>query len=206
MNFKYYDLLSSLVTGVIVCISINYAFELNFDYDAIPLLAIAYIVGYFINSISALCENTFYKIMGGMPSDVLLTPIEGISYTGYKRIKFYQPDRVIELLKDELHDQNPSKGKMFGKAMSYSNSDSSTRVPDFNAQYAFSRALLTTVIILGVIWGFQLYNELWYWFILIILLYLSYRRCKERGYYYAREVLIEYLHNKEIEKKNTLIH
>ena len=90
--------------------------------------------------------------------------------------------------------------------MSYSNSDSSTRVPDFNAQYAFSRALLTTVIILGVIWGFQLYNELWYWFILIILLYLSYRRCKERGYYYAREVLIEYLHNKEIEKKNTLIH
>ena len=86
MNFKYYDLLSSLVTGVIVCISINYAFELNFDYDAIPLLAIAYIVGYFINSISALCENTFYKIMGGMPSDVLLTPIEGISYTGYKRI------------------------------------------------------------------------------------------------------------------------
>lgn len=201
MNFKYYDLLSSLVTGIIVCISVNTSFDLNFDYDAVPLLAAAYIAGYFINAISALCENTYYKLMGGMPSDVLLSPIEGCEYTGYKRIRFYQAKRAIELLKQDLHDQNPSKRKMFGKAMSYSNGDSSTRVPDFNAQYAFSRSILTTVVLLAIIWGYDLYCKWWYWLTFIVLLYLSYRRCKERGYYYAKEVLTEYIHKKESKTK-----
>lgn len=197
MNFKYYDLLSSLVTGIIVCISVNIVFGLNIKLDAVPILAVAYVVGYFINSISALLEKVYYFLMGGMPSDVLLTPIDGCKFTGYKRIKFYQVDKAIKLLKEELHDENASQGKMFSKAMSYSNGDSSTRVPDFNAQYAFSRVLLTSIIILAIIWSLKFYNCSWYWVVVITLLYLSFRRCKERGYYYAREVLTEYIHKKE---------
>lgn len=197
MNFKYYDLLSCLVSGILICCSLNLVFDLHFDYEAVTLLGVAYVVGYFINTISALCESTYYKLMGGKPSDVLLSPKEGVSYTGYGRIKFYQTDKAIQLLKKELNDPNASLGKMFGKAMSYSNSDSSTRVPDFNAQYAFSRVMLTTIILLSILWSICYYSCWWYWLIVVFLLFLSYKRCKERGYYYAREVLIEYIHIKE---------
>lgn len=199
MNFKYHDLLSSLVTGVVVCISVNIVFELNLKYDVVPLLAVAYVIGYFINALSALCEKYFYKLIGGIPSDVLLTPIEGQSYTGYKRIKFYQTGKVVSLLKIELNDQNADCGKMFSKAMSYSNGDKSTRVPDFNAQYVFSRVLLTVIIILTIIWSFNFYRNCLFWLMVVITFYLAFRRCKELGFYYAREVLIEYIHKKEVQ-------
>lgn len=196
MNFKYYDLMSSLVTGVLIAVSINFIFDLGFEYDAIPLMAVAYVMGYFINAINALLEKIYYWTMGGMPSDVLLTPVNGCSYTGYKRIKFYETDHVIELLKTELNDNNPSLGKMFGRAMSYSNDDKDTRVPDFNAQYAFSRVILTTSIILSVLWLVHYYDVWWMWLLVIFVVYMSWRRCKERGFYYAREVLTVYLRKK----------
>lgn len=64
MNFKYYDLMSSIVSGVIVAVSLNIVFDLGYTYDALPLMAVAYIIGYFINGLSSLLENTYYKTMG----------------------------------------------------------------------------------------------------------------------------------------------
>lgn len=196
MNFKYYDLMSSLVSGVIVAVSFNIIFDLGYTYDVIPLLAVAYIIGYFINGLSSLLENTYYKTMGGMPSSILLTPIDGQNYTGYKRVKFYEACMAIDLLKAELGDCNASLGKIFERAMSYSNDDDKTRVPDFNAQYAFSRVLLTTSLLLSVLWLSQYYSEWWMWLLAIFIIYMSWRRCKERGYYYAKEVLTVYLRKK----------
>lgn len=196
MNFKYYDLMSSIVSGVIVAVSLNIVFDLGYTYDALPLMAVAYIIGYFINGLSSLLENTYYKTMGGMPSNILLTPIDGQNYTGYKRVKFYEACKAIDFLKAELGDNNASLGKMFGRAMSYSNDDDKTRVPDFNAQYAFSRVLLTTSLLLSVLWLSQNYLEWWMWLLAIFIIYMSWRRCKERGYCYAREVLTVYLRKK----------
>ena len=197
MNFRYYDLMSSLVSGVLVAASINIIFDLGFDYDAVPLMAVTYVIGYFINAISALLEKFYYWTMGGKPSDVLLTPVNGQSYTGYKRIKFYETDHVIDLLKTELNDNDPSLGKMFGRAMAYSNDDKETRVPDFNAQYAFSRVILTTSLILSVLWLSHYYDVLWMWILALFVIYMSWRRCKERGFYYAREVLTVYIKKKQ---------
>ena len=196
MNFKYYDLMSSIVSGVIVAVSLNIVFDFGYTYDALPLMAVAYIIGYFINGLSSLLENIYYKTMGGMPSNILLTPIDGQNYTGYNRVKFYEACKAIDLLKAELGDNNASLGKMFGRAMSYSNDDDKTRVPDFNAQYAFSRVLLTTSLLLSILWLSQNYLEWWMWLLAIFIIYMSWRRCKERGYYYAREVLTVYLRKK----------
>lgn len=197
MNFRYYDLMSSLISGVLVAVSINIIFDLGFDYDAVPLMAVAYVIGYFVNAVSAILENLYFWTMGGKPSDVLLTPVNGRPYTGYERIKFYETDHVIDLLKIELNDNNPSLGKMFGRAMSYSNDDKETRVPDFNAQYAFSRVILTTSLILSVLWLSHYYEVWWMWILAIFVVYMSWLRCKERGFYYAREVLTVYIKNKQ---------
>lgn len=196
MNFKYYDLMSSLVSGVLVAVSINIIFDLEFDYDTLPLMAVAYVIGYFINAISSLFEKFYYWTMGGMPSEILLTPVCGQAFTGSKKVKFYEVNKVVELLKEELQDTNASLGKMFGRAMSYSNDDEKTRVPDFNAQYAFSRVILTTSLILSALWLSHYYDEWWMWILVILVVVLSWRRCKERGYYYAREVLTVYLRKK----------
>ena len=198
MNFKYYDLLSSLIVGVLISVSINIVFDLGFEYDSIPLLAVSYVIGYFVNAISGLIEPMYHHIMGGTPSDVLLTPIANQQYTGYGRIKFFFVNRAIELLRDELDNSEASTKQMFGKAMSYSSSDSNTRVPDFNAQYAFSRVILTSVIILTALWAFVFYNCVLYWGLVLLLLYISFRRCKERGYYFAKEVLTAYIKKKEL--------
>lgn len=188
--------MSSLVSGVLIAVSINIIFDLEFDYDMVPLMAVAYVIGYFVNAISSLLEKFYYWTMGGMPSEILLTPVSGQTYTGSKKVKFYEVNKVVDLLKRELQDTNASLGKMFGRAMSYSNDDEKTRVPDFNAQYAFSRVILTTTLILSALWLSHYYDEWWMWVLVILVVVLSWRRCKERGYYYAREVLTVYLRKK----------
>lgn len=99
-------------------------------------------------------------------------------------------------MKQELNDDKASERKMFSKAMSYSNSNEKTRVQDFNAQYAFSRAMLTLAIISVGVLAPKFYGLWWAWLIVIAAIILAGLRCKDRGYYYAREVLIEYLKTK----------
>ncbi|MCD7720761.1 MAG: hypothetical protein LUI09_00860 [Prevotellaceae bacterium] len=128
MEFKYYDVLSSLVVGcliLVVLISLT-GYEYNANYS-IPSIAITYILGYFLNTVGSLLESRYYWTIGGKPSDK----------------QFYETKRCIYLLKNELGDDTASTEKIFIKSMSYSSNDNSIRVPDFNAQYTFSRTLLT---------------------------------------------------------------
>lgn len=196
MNFKYYDLMSSLVSGVLVAVSVNIIYDLDYNYEMIPLLAVAYVIGYFINALSSLLVSVYNKLIGGKPSDVLLTPITGQDYTGYFKVRFYEFQKVIDELKEELNDIEASSDKMFSRAMAYSNDDEKTRVPDFNAQYAFSRVILTTSLVQSVLWLPHYYDICWMWVLAFGVVYLSFRRFKERAYYYAREVLIVYLRKK----------
>lgn len=86
---------------------------------------------------------------------------------------------------------------MFAVAMRVSNNKSKTRVPEFNAQYAFSRTILTSVLIISIFIIYNFYNNPIAYLISILLLLLSWNRYRERAYYYAREVLNDYLHQKE---------
>ena len=82
---------------------------------------------------------------------------------------------------------------MFGCAMRKVNACENSRVPIFNAQYVWARTILTAVLIIDIICGVHYYNEWLYWVVSATLLILSWNRFRERGYYYAREVLNEYL-------------
>lgn len=200
MDIKYYDLLSTTIIGVTIVASINYLFLENIEIDGIVYLALGYLAGYFINAIGCLLEGFYYKTINGMPSDKLLTLVDGQNWTGCKRVKFYEAEKVIAMLKKELNDQNASERKMFECAMRTVNGCEDCRVPAFNAQYAWSRTILTTVLIADILCIFRFYNEWLFWIIAMILLIISWNRFKERGYYYAREVLNEYL-NRSVEKR-----
>ena len=194
MNFKNYDILSNIVLGYILLMAILPMVGLAFEWKAsIAYLAIAYVIGYMVNAIGSWIEGFYYKTIGGKPSDFFLTPADKRKrFSGHSRIKFYHTDEIIRMLKDELNDENASTNKMFALAMRYSNSDETTRVPDFNAQYAFARSLLTTMIILTpiVIIQFGILSKAW---IVLVPLFISWYRYKDRAYYYAREVLSTYL-------------
>lgn len=198
MNFKNYDILSNLVLGYILLMALLPMIGLTYDWEAsIAYLSIAYVIGYMVNAIGSWLEGFYYWTIGGKPSDVLLMPKNvRKKCNGHSKIKFYHTDEAIRMIKDELQDENASTGKMFLVAMRYSNSDESTRVPDFNAQYAFARSLLTTMIIVSFILLVQYYTQFIAWFILIPL-FISWYRYKDRAYYYAREVLLVYLHKKK---------
>lgn len=195
MNFKYYDILSSLVLGYAMLMVILYTWNIDYDNDIqVGYLAVAYILGYMINALGGLIEK--YLNWGSMPSDRLLTLKKGKDYTGYSRIKFYDAAFVVEKLKDELKDSQASTKKMFGRAMLYCNADANTRVPDFNAQYAFSRTLLTTMIVSSTLIIIDNYTDWRAYVVMIGFTALCWNRYIERGFYYAREVLIEYAKKK----------
>ena len=56
--------------------------------------------------------------------------------------------------------------------------------------------MLTLAIVSASIIMPKFYDLWWAWLIALAVIILIGRRCKERGYYYAREVLIEYLKTK----------
>ena len=204
MNFKYYDVLSTLISGVVLLFAISIVIDWNItSINVAILLSLAYVMGYMLNALSALLEPIYYWFMGGRPSDRLLRAPKPSSrgntqnFTGFGRICFYEYEKAVRLLKEELNDANANEGKMFNKAMSYSNSNENTRVPNFNAQYAFSRIMLTlSIVSVGILMP-KFYDLWWAWLIAVAVIILIGRRCKERGYYYAREVLIEYLKTKK---------
>lgn len=193
MNFKYYDLLSNLTVGIVVLYAIWKLLLSDLEISEWIVIPAGYVVGYFLDALSSLIEPFLYGIICGKPSDKLLTPIPGQRWTGIKKVKFYFPEQAIEALKKDTGDEEATPDKMFGYAMRMVNANKDCRVPDFNGHYALSRVILTTVIIAVVIAEIK-YCCIWYsWPISIGVLLLAWDRFRERGYYYAREVLNEYL-------------
>lgn len=197
MEFKYYDLLSTIIVGYFAMMA--YLFFAGVDYNedySVAYIAAAFVIGYLINAISSLMENFWYWTIGGMPFDKLLTIDPNKKYTGIYRIRFYEVAKAIKCLKEDLGNPDANTRQMFGCAMRKTNGNQNSRVPDFNAQYAFSRVLLTTLFFVTII-AIAYHPCDWRAYLMIIPLIIAWNRFKERGYYYAREVLNEYLNQKK---------
>ena len=143
-------------------------------------------LGYLINAISSWLEDFYFLTWNGKPSDRLLNGKD------IWKVRFYHSQKVKELLKNEAKQENPSNDELFSIAMRYANQKDS-RVEDFNASYAFSRSLLTTVILGSVFLFITYFDNLGIYLMIIPCLFVVWLRCKQRGYYYAREVLSVYL-------------
>lgn len=197
MEYKYYDLLSCLTVGVSVFCTAVFLLFPDLDIPEIAFIPLGYLTGYVLNALSSWMEPFFYWTIGGMPSDVLLQVKEDQSWTGYGKVKFYFANQAVALLRNDTNDEHASTKKMFAYAMRHVNSATHTRVPDFNGHYALSRVVLMATIIAMIVVEIKFYCVCWSWPISIAVLLLVWNRYKERGYYYAREVLNEYLKFKE---------
>jgi len=182
MNFKAYDILSSLVPGFLLLIVVFDLLNIAFNKDLmIPYTAIAFLLGFINNTIASWLEDVYFLTWGGKPSDQLL---EGKDIW---KVKFYHAAKVKILLVAQTDNTNPTNDELFSIAMRKSNGVN-TRVDDFNAMYAFSRALLTTVLIATIFLIIKHYYD-WRYYVTIPLLFLIWFRTKQRAYYYSREVL-----------------
>ena len=165
----------------------------NIEYNKdwlIPYTAFAFLLGFVINTASSWLEDIYYCTWGGKPSNRLL---DG-KYIW--KVRFYEYQKVKSLLLNEVTTDNPSNDQLFSIAMRYANGKKDSRVDDFNANYAFARVLLTTSIVITISLIIINYNDWKYYVTLIPLLVIVWLRCKQRAYYYAREVLNEYLKSK----------
>lgn len=203
MEFKYYDVLSSLVVGYVVLIIGMYSFQIEYNSDyTVAYLAIAFLCGYIINSIGSLLEPIYYFTIGGKPSNRLLDDgkkkhcwfynLFVPKNTGIKKARFYETATARKLLLEGFEDEDPKEDRLFSKAMRTVNGDQDTRAPDFLAHYALSRTILTTVLISSLLIIYANPNN-WQSYLSIVLVLICWNRYRERAYYYAREVLNEYL-------------
>ena len=203
MNFKYYDVISSLVVGYVLLVITMYSFHIEYNSDyTVAYLAFAFVLGYVINSVGSLLEPIYFFTIGGKPSTRLLN--EGKEdhcwlynlfvpkNTGIKKVCFYETANVRKILIEGLKDEHPSEDRLFCKAMREVNGEQNSRVQDFNAHYALSRTILTTILI-STILVIVSHPCCWQSYLSIIVLLICWNRYKERAYYYAREVLNEYL-------------
>lgn len=184
MKFKYYDLLSHLVPGMVIFLTIQLFYkDLLPAISAIPLLAIAYVIGFFINTIASWLEEFYFFISGGNP---VKSFFDG---EGMWKVKYYNGPKTKSKLLGKLEDSQANNSKLFIEAMRIANYTDSARLDDFNAVYAFSRSILTSIVISG---GFIIYSNprnLLVYFIVFILTIIALIRFRQRNGYFIREVL-----------------
>jgi hypothetical protein len=197
VTFKAYDILSSLILGFLLLCVLMVVADYKYDKDLIFVYtAVAFLVGYFMNAISSWMEPFYFWTWGGKPSDRLL------SGHSIWKVKFYDSKRAKELLKKESHNERPLNDELFGIAMRNVHGTKDTRVADFNAMYAFSRILLTTILASTILLLIQNYKDWRYYAVALPVLLVCWLRSKQQGYYFAKEVLNEYLKSKTIDKSD----
>jgi len=190
MNFKLYDVLAHLIPGFLTIALVLHWQDISFDNNYIlPATAIAFLIGYIINTLSSWLEGFYFWTWKGNPGASLLK--------GKKcwKVTFNENDRkkAISLLSSGLEKIDDYK-TMFAKAKRIAEAnDTMQRLLTFNTNFAFSRVFLTTILLLSP-FIVILYINNWFLIVgLVILLIISWLRAKQRAYYYAREVLNIYL-------------
>lgn len=186
MNFKPYDILSTLVPGFIMLLA--YLPFLGFTYDkdyTIGYTALAFGIGYLLNIISSLLEELYFISWGGRPSCNLLNG------KGIWKIKQFNHVKLKDNLKSKTTSSNPSNKELFSIAMRYAFTTKDNRLEDFSNSYAFSRIMLTCSILSSIV-VIANYSDNWRAYLSIIVTYLFWYRAKQKGYYFAKEVLQVY--------------
>ncbi|MFZ2864280.1 MAG: hypothetical protein WA440_05965 [Ignavibacteriaceae bacterium] len=194
MKFSIYDILSNLIPGFLILFSLFFLLDDSLkDLDLATVLFLAYIVGYLNNTLSSWCEELFYLSWGGKPSDQL---IEGKSIW---KVKFYENKKAKEYLIKEANTESPSNDNLFQIALRYASSNE--KVKDFNSNYALSRNLIisfiSSIALMNIKYWFS-YGILITSIILVLIIWL---RAKQRGFYFAREVLTVYIGIKDKENQ-----
>lgn len=189
-----YDILSNLIPGFLILFALAILIDKSLnELDITASIVLSYIIGYLNNTLSSWIEDLFNWSWGGKPSDQLL---EGKSIW---KVTFYQADKAKEYLIKEIQVNSPSTDSLFQIALRYAITDE--RVKEFNSNYALSRNLILSFTISSVIVNFYFWFNTWILAGSAVLIFIMWIRAKQRGYYFAREVLNTYIRLKEKDKE-----
>lgn len=189
MKFKFYDVLTQLIPGFLIFGIVQLTYDIP-NLSPLVQIAFAFVLGYLINALGSTFEKFYYYTFGGKPSTNLL---DGKSI---KSVNFYESEKIKKLLLSKTEEDNPDNDNLFRLAYSITNESDNERIHNFNANYAFSRSILTTLILSTIIASPVFYDELLFYVIVVFLIGITWFRCRKYGYYFAREVL-ETFRNKE---------
>ncbi|MEM7572625.1 MAG: hypothetical protein AAF433_06985 [Bacteroidota bacterium] len=186
MKFRAYDLIAQVIPGYVVIAVLDYFFDITFiDIASLSSVVIAYVVGYYLNTLSSWMEGVYFFFWRGVPSTKLLQD------QGYWNVRLYESVAIRESLLDDTGSENPAF--QFATALDAVSDGSNPRVQEFNESYSFSRGMLTCALVISVV---VLTSEMEVNFItvflLVLLVLISSIRAKQRAYYYVREVLATY--------------
>ena len=192
MNFKAYDILSSLVPGFIMLLSCLPFFGYEYDKDyVIGYTAIAFGLGYLLNTLGGWLEYFFFFTWGGMPSSNLLNG------KCIKKIKVYNCNSIKDNLKTKTSNQNPCSKELFSIAMRSVFISKDNRAEDFSNSYAFARTMLTCAILSSIVIIATYYDD-WRAYLSIPITLIFWYRAKQRAYYFAKEILQIYSEKENI--------
>ncbi len=188
MNFSLYDILAQLIPGFVTYLSLLRMMGIAWDKDdTVPATALAFVAGYFVNALGSWLEPFYFWTWGGKPSTRLL---QGRSI---RSVRFYHSEQARQLLLQESPRPEASEDELFGIAMRHVPYGKDSRVETFNAQYAFSRNILTATLIALLLLQRDYLNDPRLLLLLLPTAIMAWQRCKERGYYLAKEVFQQYL-------------
>jgi len=208
-KYTYYDLVAHLVPGtlllaVLALVPEVFGFSLPTPSSTVVALVtglpVAYVAGQVMQALASFLQPVYYRLWGGMPSTE-------IAAGDSKRLRGSRLDRVMSTLATRFNapsDTPAEREELFADAMALCNQKGLGRVGEFNASYAFHRALLTTGVIVTVILGaalalaefgttsvsHDLRSSLIYFVVLAVMLtVVEFIRARQRGEYFAVEVL-----------------
>ncbi len=176
-KFEFYDILSILIPGTLLLalMSIGFpALAIRFTavkfpeaFGVICLVALAVFMGQVVQAISSLIEPLLEWTWGGRASEKALRKGLGTRYL---------PADTAKRIKQKLAGcvgSAESDRSLFLYAMQRAETSGNSRVAKFNGLYAYHRAMFTLLLI-GIV---------------VVLLLIIWRRAKQRGFFYVREVL-----------------
>jgi hypothetical protein len=208
-KYTYYDLVAHLVPGtlliaVLALIPEVFGFSLPTPSSSVVAvvagLPLAYVAGQVMQALASFTQPIYYWLWGGMPSGRIAA---GTS----TRLRGERLNRIMAALAARFNgpsDTPAEREDLFADAMALCNKNQLGRVAEFNASYAFHRALLTTGAIATVILSAgvalaefdvtsvssDLRSSLIYFVVLALALTIvEYVRARQRGEYFAVEVL-----------------
>jgi hypothetical protein len=198
-----YDILSTIVLGVLLVCAVPVCFPTVLHtqtptfpdaFAVIALTAVSWVAGQLVQALSSLTEPLLFRTFGGTPSERALN---GMLPTRY--LSKPESARIKEKLLAAMGDPEASNASVFRYATHRTEGVGIGRAARFNALYAYHRGLLTTVLLVfvmlvvsgqsgagsawspGVRWGLTGGTA--------AVLVLCWLRTKQRGFYYAREIL-----------------
>lgn len=197
----YYDVMGVLVPGVLAIAGTMFFLHwagISVSVPALPagvefavFLVAALFSGHVVQALGSLLEPVYYWTWRGKPSAVLLAgrrSFKGFGPSDGRRIR----EAISGWMAVSADNKEPAGSSVFSYAMAIVNRQGIERVKIFNALYAYHRGLLTCSLYLTLAAGVFALLDRFSWvsfFVMLPVLLLFWHRAKQRGYYYAREVL-----------------